>query len=110
MLLEDIAECKKYAESKGFVLVHFADEVGEEDIIYMDNVKHCNNLICNFFDDVVAVHHIQFNRNVQLLRCSARSDEVETVEEFKTLLDNLVIRWKLLKQEIKLDRISEDFI
>lgn len=109
MLLEDVAECKKYAESKGFVLHHYADEIAEEDMIYMDNVKNCHNLICNFFDDVVAIHHIQFNKSVQLLRCSARSDEVETVDEFKALLDNLVIRWKVLKQELKLDKISEDF-
>ena len=78
----EIAECKKYAESKGFVIFHYEDELAKEDMIYMDN----NGLIC-----------------------SARSDEVETVDEFKTLLDNRITRWKVLKQELKLNKISEDF-
>ena len=109
MTVEEVAECKKYAESKGFVLFHYKDAVAEEDTIYMDNVKHCYNLICNFFDDIVALHYVQFNESIDLLKCSARSDEVETVDEFKTLLDNLVIRWKILKQKLKLNKINEDF-
>ena len=93
----EIAECKKYAESKGFVIFHYEDELAKEDMIYMDN----NGLIC-----------------------SARSDEVETVDEFKTLLDNSLIykvgqmhlKWLELEKEIKekkykmkLNRIKGDF-
>lgn len=37
MTLEEVAECKKYAESKGFVLFHYKDEIAEEDVIYMEN-------------------------------------------------------------------------
>ena len=37
MTVEEVAECKKYAESKGFVLFHYKDAVAEEDTIYMEN-------------------------------------------------------------------------
>jgi len=109
MTVEEVAECKKYAESKGFVLFHFADEIGEEDIIYMENKDDCYNQVCNFFDDVVAMHHLQYKPEISYLRLSARSDEVETVVAFKVLLDNLIIRWKACKEEIKLYKLKEDF-
>lgn len=110
MTLEDVAECKKYAESKGFVLFHYKDEVGEQDIIFMENHNHCYNQVCNFYDDeVVAMHHIQYNPEMNYLRMSARSDGVETVDEFKVLLDNMTIRWKCCKEQIKLYKLNEDF-
>lgn len=31
MTVEEVAECKKYAESKGFVLFHYKNAVAEED-------------------------------------------------------------------------------
>ena len=43
------------------------------------------------------------------LRMSARSDGVETVDEFKVLLDNMTIRWKCCKEQIKLYKLNEDF-
>lgn len=109
MTVEEVAECKKYAESKGFVLFHYKDAVAEEDIIYMENKDTCYYQVCNFFDDVVALHHIQYKPDIGYLRLSARSDEVETVNAFKVLLDNMLVRWKACKQEIKLYKLNEDF-
>lgn len=105
----EVAECKKYAESKGFVLFHYQDGIGAEDVIYMENKDNCYNQVCNFFDDIVAMHHIQFKPDISYLRLSARSDEVETVDSFKVLLDNLIIRWKACKEKIKLYKLKEDF-
>lgn len=109
MTVEEVAECKKYAESKGFVLFHYNDEIGEEDIIYMENKDDCYYRVCNFFDDIVAIHHIQYKPDIGYLRLSARSDEVETVDAFKVLLDNMIVRWKCCKEEIKLYKLKEDF-
>ena len=109
MTVEEVAECKKYAESKGFVLFHYKDAVAEEDTIYMENKDVCYNQVCNFFDDVVSVHPIRYKPEESLLRFGIRSDEVETVEAFKVLLDNLIIRWKACKEEIKLYKLKEDF-
>lgn len=44
MTVEEVAECKKYAESKGFVLFHYKDAVAEEDTIkrwkaYKEEIK-----------------------------------------------------------------------
>ncbi len=105
----EVAECKKYAESKGFVLFHYQDGISAEDVIYMENKDNCYNQVCNFFDDIVAMHHIQFKPDISYLRLSARSDEVETVDSFKVLLDNLIIRWKACKEEIKLYKLKKDF-
>lgn len=106
----EVAECKKYAESKGFILFHYKDAIGAEDVIYMENKENCYNKLCQFFDyDIVAMHHIQFKADISYLRLSARSDEVETVEAFKVLLDNMIIRWKCCKEQIKLYKLNEDF-
>lgn len=107
----EVAECKKYAESKGFVLYHYSDELSEEgeDIIYMDNVDKWYYTVCNFFNDVVAMHHIRYKPEVRELRLSLKSEEVETVDEFKVLLDDIVRRWKYYKEEFKLYKLKEDF-
>lgn len=109
MTVEEVAECKKYAESKGFVLFHYKDEIAEEDIIYMENTEKWYYHVCNFFDDVVAIHHIKYKPEQEYLKMSARSDEVETVDAFKVLLDNIIVRWKACKQELKLYKLKEDF-
>lgn len=105
----EVAECKKYAESKGFVLFHYQDAIASEDVIYMENKEICNNKLCQFFDDIVAMHHIKYKPDSSYLRMSARSDEVETVVAFKVILDNMIIRWKACKEEIKLHKLKEDF-
>lgn len=105
----EVAECKKYAESKGFILFHYQDGIGEEDIIFMENQEKIYYQVCRFFDDIVAMHHIQFKADISYLRLSARSDEVETVDAFKELLDNMIIRWKACKEQIKLYKLNEDF-
>lgn len=105
----EVAECKKYAESKGFVLFHYSNELSSEDIIYMDNVDKWYYMLCNFFDDVVTLHHIRYRPEESCLNMSIRSDEVETVDEFKVLLDDLVKRWKAYKEDIKLHKLKEDF-
>ena len=109
MTVEEVAECKKYAESKGFVLFHYKDEIAEEDVIYMENKDKCYYQLCNFFDDIVAMHHIQYKPDISYLRLSSRSDEVETVDEFKVLLDDKIKTWKAYKEEIKLYKLKEDF-
>lgn len=109
MTVEEVAECKKYAESKGFVLFHYKDAIAEEDVIYMDNKDNCYYQVCNFFDDIVAMHHIQYKPDISYLRLSSRSDEVETVDEFKVLLDDKIKTWKAYKEEIKLYKLNEDF-
>lgn len=105
----EVAECKKYAESKGFVLFHYQDGIGEEDVIFMDNKDNGFHQLCQFFDDVVAIHYIKYKAEISFLSMSARSDEVETVDEFKALLDNMIVRWKAYKEDIKLHKIKEDF-
>ncbi len=106
----EIAECKKYAKSKGFILFHYEDGIGAEDIIYMENKEKCYYKVCQFFDyDIVAMHYIQYKPDISYLRMSARSDEVETVDEFKVLLDDKIKTWKYYKEEIKLYKLNEDF-
>ena len=109
MTVEEVAECKKYAESKGFVLFHYKDAVAEEDTIYMENKERWYYRVCNFFDDVVSIHHIKYKSGQEYLKMSARSEEVETVADFKVLLDNIIVRWKACKEEIKLYKLKEDF-
>lgn len=109
MTVEEIAECKKYAESKGFVLFHYKDAVAEEDTIYMENKERWPYRVCNFFDDVVSVHPIRYKPEESLLRFGIRSEEVETVADFKVLLDDTIKRWKSYKEEIKLYKLKEDF-
>ena len=106
----EVAECKKYAESKGFVVFHYQDAIGAEDVIYMENKENWRNKLCQFFDyDIVAMHYIQYNPEISYLNMSARSDEVETVDEFKVLLDDKIKTWKAHKEEIKLYKLKEDF-
>lgn len=105
----EVAECKKYAESKGFILFHYQDAIGAEDVIYMDNKENGFHQLCQFFDDVVAMHYIKYKSGISDLRLSARSDEVETVDEFKVLLDDKIKTWKYYKEEIKLYKLKEDF-
>lgn len=109
----EVAECKKYAESKGFVIYHYPNAIESEDSIYLDNAETCYNLICNFFTsdtkNDVFMHYVLYNERCNFLTCSARADEVETVDQFKTLLDNRITRWKLCKQELKLYKLKEDF-
>lgn len=105
----EVAECKKYAESKGFVLFHYKDAVAEEDTIYMENKERWPYRVCNFFEDVVSVHPIRYKPEESLLRFGIRSDEVETVEAFKVLLDDTIKKWKCYKEEIKLYKLKEDF-
>lgn len=109
MTVEEVAECKKYAESKGFVLFHYKDAVAEEDTIYMENMEKWQYKVCNFFDDIVAIHHIKYWAGQEYLKMSARSEEVETVDDFKVLLDDTIKRWKCYKEEIKLYKLKEDF-
>lgn len=109
MTVEEVAECKKYAESKGFVLFHYLNELASKDIIYMENIENWRYQLCNFFDDTITMHHIQYNPDVSSLRLSIIYDEVETVDEFKVLLDNTIARYKLCKQELKLNKLQEDF-
>ena len=109
MTVEEVAECKKYAESKGFVLFHYKDAIAEEDTIYMENKKNWYYRVCIFFDDIVAMHHLHYKPEESLLRFGIRSDEVETVDDFKVLLDDTIKRWKCYKEEIKLYKLKEDF-
>lgn len=103
----EVIECKNYAESKGFKLFHYLNELASEDIIYMENIENWCYQFCNFFHDTITMHHIQYNPDVSSL--SIIYDEVETVDEFKVLLDNRITRWKLCKQELKLNKLKEDF-
>lgn len=109
----EVAECKKYAESKGFVIYHYPNVIVSEDSIYLDNVETCYNLICNFFNGAtkndVFMHYVIYDKSRIFLTCSPRADKVETVDKFKTLFDNRITRWKLCKQELKLNKLKEDF-
>lgn len=55
------------------------------------------------------MHYIQYKPDISYLRLSSRSDEVETVDEFKVLLDDKIKTWKAYKEEIKLYKLNEDF-
>lgn len=105
----EVIECKKYAESKGFVLFHCKDEIAKEHTIYMENIEKWQYQLCNFFYDTITMHRIQYNPDASSLRSSIIYDEIETVDEFKELLDNRIKRWKLCKQELKLNKLKEDF-
>lgn len=109
MTKTEVEECKKYAESKGLKLFHYLNELESEDIIYMENIDDWRYQVCNFFYDTIIMHHIQYNPDVSSLRLSIIYDEVETVDEFKVLLDNRIARYKLCKQELKLNKLKEDF-
>lgn len=109
MTVEEVIECKKYAESKGFKLFHYLNELESVDIIYMENIDNLSYQLCNFFYDTITMHRIHSDISSLRLRLSIIYDEVETVDEFKSLLDNRIARWKLCKQELKLNKLNEDF-
>ena len=108
MTVAEVEECKKYATEQGFIVYDDRDFYGDPiEVIFMGNERKLFNIIARFGKDWSALHNIRFYNNK--LNCSARADEVKTVDEFKELLDNRIKRWKLCKQELKLNKLKEDF-
>ena len=108
MTKAEIEECKKYATEQGFIVYDDHDFYGNSiKVIFMENKRKLFNMIARFGKDWTALHNIRCYNND--LQCSARADEVESVEEFKTILNKRLVRWKVLKQELKLNKLSEDF-
>ena len=104
----EVAECKKYATEQGFIVYDDRDFYGQPiEVIFMGNERKLFNIIARFGKDWSALHNIRFYNNK--LNCTARADEVQTVDEFKTLLTNRIVRWKVLKEKLKLNKLNEDF-
>lgn len=108
MTVAEVEECKKYATEQGFIVYDDRDFYGQPiEVIFMGNERKLFNIIARFGKDWAALHNIRFYNNN--LNCTARADEVKTVDAFKTLLTNRIARYKLCKQELKLNKLKEDF-
>ena len=104
----EVEECKKYVTEQGFIVYDDRDFYGQPiEVIFMGNERKLFNIIARFGKDWSALHNIRFYNNK--LNCTARADEVQTVDEFKTLLTNRIVRWKVLKEKLKLNKLNEDF-
>ena len=108
MTVAEVEECKKYVTEQGFIVYDDRDFYGQPiEVIFMGNERKLFNIIARFGKDWTALHNIRFYNNK--LNCTARADEVQTVDEFKTLLTNRIVRWKVLKEKLKLNKLNEDF-
>lgn len=96
-------ECLKYAIEKGF-------ELFPNGSMYLKNTQ---NTFYEIFDFSYAPMAIKCYDILYIKRGDIYSDMeykvVETFEEFKTILDNLIWNYKELKMQNKINSIKKDF-